>query len=152
MLAPPLQFDVLISRETNQTLVKLNPSKYLKADLYPNLYWGVNSPLVLIVLPVVNFLVIPCFPKLTIRARIGIGLLLYLVGNIAMVVIHAAPLATHATVTGVQLGCMLIPVTIFAIAEVLTVVSGINLHTVYTNPHTTCVHNIMHTVYHIPIY
>ena len=77
----------------------------------------------------VNFLVIPCFPKLTIRARIGIGLLLYLVGNIAVVAIHAVPLATsgeHSTVSDAQLGSLLIPMVVFALAEILTTVSGLH--------------------------
>jgi dipeptide/tripeptide permease len=100
----------------------------LEIDLYPNLYWGVNVAAILFILPVVNFLVIPSFPKLTIRARIGIGLVLYCIAGLCVVVIHAVPLAQHAThqtseVSGIQLAFLLVPVLIIALAEVLTIVS-----------------------------
>ena len=74
-----------------------------------------------------NFLVIPCFPKLTIRARIGIGLVLYCIGSLMVVAIHAVPLAsyTESSVSDAQLGCLLIPMVAFALAEILTVVSGL---------------------------
>ena len=124
-----LQFNIVLSRETNRTLTAFYPHKFLQIDLYPSIYFGANSLLVLVILPVVNFLVIPGLPKLTIRARIGIGLVLYCIGNIAVVTIHAVPLASnlHSRVSNVQLFCLLIPVSIFALAEVLSIVSGLTV-------------------------
>ncbi|CAI8051370.1 Solute carrier family 15 member 4, partial [Geodia barretti] len=121
-------FDVLLSQEANQTLTQLYNSSSLEIDLYPNTYWGVNVTAILFILPVVNFLVIPSLPKLTIRARIGIGLVLYCIAGLCVVVIHAVPLAQHTThqrseVSGIQLAFLLIPVLIIALAEVLTTVS-----------------------------
>ncbi|CAI8024642.1 Protein NRT1/ PTR FAMILY 5.8 [Geodia barretti] len=102
-----------------------HPNQKLNIDMYPSVYWGVNSITILLFLPVVNFLVIPSFPKLTIRARIGIGLVLYCIGSVVVLIIHAVPLANHkqGTISNVQLGCIFIPIVIFAMAEVTTLVS-----------------------------
>ena len=69
---------------------------------------------------------------MTIRTRIGIGLFLYSVGSAVVVTIHAVPLASdkHSTVSNIQLICLLIPMVIFALAEVLTVVSGLIISTI----------------------
>ena len=103
----------------------------LENDVYPNIFTGINVIVVLLTLPVINFIVIPCAPKLTIRSRIAIGLILYLIGNVTTVIIHSAALVhkPQGYITVPQLGCLLAPVAIFAVAEVFTVVSGI----VYTH-------------------
>ena len=78
-----------------------------------------------------NFLAIPCFPKLTIRARIGIGLVLYCIGSVVVVIIHAVPLAissNNGLVSNAQLAFLLIPMLIFALGEVLSAVSGTNTY------------------------
>ena len=94
------------------------------------MYWGVNNILVILILPVVNFIVIPCFPKLTIRARMGIGLALYCTGSLTVVATHAVPfLQNRDKVSGHELGWLAIPMLIFALAEVLTTVSGIAVTT-----------------------
>ena len=121
-----LQFYILISQEASLTLNKMHHSVYLEINLYNNACWAVNIFAILLALPVVNFLVIPSFPKLTIRARIGIGLVLYCIGSVAVVLIHAVPLSgsPQSEVSGVQLAFLIVPVLIFAVAEVLTSVSG----------------------------
>ena len=85
-----------------------------------------NSIAILLFLPLVNFILIPCFPKLSIRARIGIGIALYCIGSVAVVIIHAVPLASgkDGTISNVQLGCVFIPTVIFGMAEGMTLVSG----------------------------
>ena len=123
-----LQFYILISQEASLKLPKLHRSVYLEINLYNNACWAVNIFAILLALPVVNFLVIPSFSKLTIRARIGIGLVLYCIGSVAVVLIHAVPLSSspQSEVSGVQLAFLIVPVLIFAVAEVLTSVSGKN--------------------------
>ena len=93
----------------------------LSTDLYPNIYYAINSLCVMLALPIMNFIVIPFAPKLTIRARIGIGMVLYLIGSIVAVIIHSVHLGE---ITKYQALCLLLTVAIYAVAEVLTVVSG----------------------------
>ena len=103
------------------------PSHQLNVDVYPNIYWAVNTITIILTVPLVNFLFIPCFPKLTIRARIGIGLVLYCIGSVVLMIIHGIPLASedqHSIVSRAQLVCLLIPASIVALAEVFTVISG----------------------------
>ena len=122
------QFYTILPYEANTALELLHPHDFLQFDLYPNLYFGIKSVLILLILPVLNFIIVPSFPKLTIRARIGIGLLLYLIGDLAVVLIHSVPLATNglaSTVSDDQLWCLLIPMVFFALAESLSFVSGL---------------------------
>ena len=93
-------------------------------NFYPFVYYAVNSVFVLLSLPVINFCLIPFFPKLTIRLRIGMGLAFYFTGNVSVVVIHSAGLGYSDDITKVQLWCLLLPVVVFAVAEVLTIVSS----------------------------
>ena len=113
--------------EIKKTMKHFYPNEFLELDFYPNIFFGVNAIFVLLSLPIVNFIVIPCAPKLTIRARIAIGMVLYLAGDIAAIIIHSADLVhnPHGNVTRTQLICLLVPIAIFAIAEALTIVSGI---------------------------
>ena len=125
----PIQFDfdTVISHETTLALDYWYPSYELNTDIYPNIYWAVNTITIILTIPVVNFLFIPCFPKLTIRARIGIGLVLYTVASVVLMIIHGIPLASegqHSIVSRAQLVCLLIPASIVALAEVFTVISG----------------------------
>ena len=109
-------------------------ASYLENDLFPNLYWGVNITAILFILPAVNFLVIPCCPKLTIRSRIGIGLVLYCIAGVSLLIIHAVPLvhgSGNSKVSATQLAFILIPALIIALAEVLTTVSGEDINHLY---------------------
>ena len=112
--------------EITQTMIRIYPNNYFETELYPNIFFGVNGVFVLLALPIMNFIVIPFAPKLTIRARIGIGLVLYLIGSIVAVIIHSSDLVNnaHGHITVAELGCLLLPIAIFAVAEVLTIVSG----------------------------
>ena len=66
---------------------------------------------------------------MTIRTRIAIGLVLYSIGSAVVVTIHAVPLAydKQSTVSNTQIICLIIPMVFFALAEVLTIVSGLSL-------------------------
>ena len=121
-----LQFNEILSFEANKTLAIYYPNAFLKVNFYPNIYYAVSVLLVLLSLPIINYVIIPCFPKLTIRARIGVGLTLYCIGNIAVVAIHTAALVHNhwRQVSKIQLFCLLLPMIIFAVAESLTVVAS----------------------------
>ena len=106
-------------------MAKLYRREFLIVNFYPFILYVINSFVVLLSLPVINFCVIPIFPKLTIRARIGVGVALYCIGNITVVIIHAAALTTgEENVKKVEFWCLLLPTAVFAVAEVLTVVSS----------------------------
>ena len=126
-----MQFDTLISHETTLALELWYHSD--QNVIYPNIYFAVNNITIILTIPLVNFLFIPCFPKLTIRARIGIGLVIYCIGSVVLVIIHAVPLASegqHSIVSRAQLACLLIPTSIIALAEVFTVISGKNMRAI----------------------
>lgn len=125
-----LQFNEILSYEANKTLAEYYPNTFLEVNFYPNIYFALNALLILFCLPIINYVIIPCFPKLTIRARIGIGLTLYCIGNIALIAIHIAGLVHNhwKQVSKVQLFCLLLPTIIFAVAESLTSVSSKHIH------------------------
>ena len=120
------QFNEILSFEANRTLAEYYPNAFLEDNFYPNINFAVNALFILLSLPVINYVIIPCFPKLTIRARIGVGLTLYCIGNIAVVAIHAAALVHNhwRQVSEIQLFCLLLPTIIFAVAESLTIVAS----------------------------
>ena len=124
------QFNEIISFETNKTLAIYYPNEFLEDNFYPNINFAVNALFVLLSLPIINYVIIPCFPKLTIRARIGVGLTLYCIGNIAVVAIHTAALVHNhwRQVSKIQLFCLLLPMIIFAVAEALMSVSSKHMH------------------------
>ena len=106
-------------------MAKFDQRKFFVVNFYPFILYVINSFIILLSLPVINFCVIPIFPKLTIRARIGVGVALYCIGNITVVIIHAAALTTgEENVKKPQLWCLLVPIAILAVAEVFTMVSG----------------------------
>ena len=122
-----LQFDLMLTYETNSSLAEYYPNPFLENNnLYPNVYRTLNVVVVLLSLPIVNYCLIPCFPKITIRARIGAGLVIYCIGNIAVVIIHAVACGQdwNGAVTKNQLFYLSLPVAIFGFAEVITNVSS----------------------------
>ena len=121
-----LQFTLMLTYETNRSLAEYYPNRFLEVNnFYSNLYLTLNIVFVLLSLPVVNYWLIPCFPKITIRARIGAGLVLYCIGNVAVVTIHATACGQdwNGHITKTQLFSLLLPMAIFGFAEALTIVS-----------------------------
>ena len=108
----------------NSLLAEYYPNHFLEVNnFYSNLYPTLGIAFVLLSLPIVNYCLIPCFPRITIRARIGVGLVLYCIGNVAVVIIHASE-DWNGHITKTQLFFLLLPMAIFGFAEVLTIVSG----------------------------
>ena len=113
----------MLTYETNSSLAEYYPNHFLEINnIYTNLYPTLNIVFVLLSLPIVNYCLIPCFPKITIRARIGAGLVIYCIGNVVVVTIHAVQ-NWNGSVTKNQLFSLLLPMAIFGFAEVLTNVS-----------------------------
>lgn len=113
----------MLTNEANSSLPKYLPNSFLVTNhLYSNLYPTLNIIFVFLSLPIVNFFLIPYFPKITIRARIGAGLVLYCIGNVIVVIIHAVK-NWNGQVTESQFYSLLLPTAIFGFAEVLTNVS-----------------------------
>lgn len=116
----------MLTYEANSSLVQNYPRSFLVVNnLHSNLYPTLNILFVFLSLPIVNFFLVPYFPKITIRARIGAGLVLYCIGCVIVVVIHAVPCGRkwNGLVTMTELYALLIPTAIFGFAEVLTNVS-----------------------------
>ena len=125
-----MQFYTFTTYEVNITLTEEHPhGKILMDCVYPNAFTTLNSLFVLLSIPGINFCVIPCFPKLTIRVRIGIGLLLYCVGMVIIISIHAFSPNSYRQVRHSEIWCLLLPIIIFSVAETLTVVSGTGCNT-----------------------
>ena len=122
-----LQFTVMLSHETNGTLAILFPADpFLVTDFFPNAFMMVNAGLVLLSIPIINYCLVPCLPKLTIRARLGMGLALYCVGSVTIIVIHAVNVRDefNTTAVKVQLYFFILPTAIYSFAESLTIVSS----------------------------
>ena len=116
----------MLANETNSSLVEYYPNSFLENNnLYSNVYRTLNVLFVLLSLPIVNYCLIPCFPKITIRARIGAGLVIYCIGNVVVVIIHVVACGQdwNGAITKNQLFYLLLPMAIFGFAEVLTNVS-----------------------------
>lgn len=75
---------------------------------------------VLLFLPLANYCMVPCFPKVTLRVRIGIGLLLYCMSYGVAMAVEAVGKSGSQT----ELCLMGMAIIIYAIAEVFTIVSG----------------------------
>ena len=114
----------MLAYETNNSLAEYYPNRFF--NLYSNVYHTVHVVFVLLCLPIVNYCLIPCFPKITIRARIGAGLVIYCVGNVVVVIIHVVTCGQdwNGAITKNQLFSLLLPVAIFGFAEALTGVSS----------------------------
>ena len=124
-----LQFTIMFSYETNNTLAILFPANmhpFLATDFFPNAYMMVNAGLVLLSIPIINYCLVPCLPKLTIRARLGMGLALYCVGSVTIIVIHAVNVRDefNTTAVKVQFYFLILPIAIYSFAESLTIVSS----------------------------
>ena len=120
------QFTLMLTYETNSSLTEYYPNRFLEINnIYSNLYPTLNIVFVLLSLPIVNYCLISCFPKITIRARIGAGLVIYCIGNVVVVIIHVVSCGQNwnGAVTKTQLFSLLLPMAILGFAEVLTNVS-----------------------------
>ena len=117
----------MFSYETNNTLAILFPANmhpFLATDFFPNAFMMVNAGLVLLSIPIINYCLVPCLPKLTIRARLGMGLALYCVGSVTIIVIHAVNVRDNVNITAVQFYFLILPTAIYSFAESLTIVAS----------------------------
>ena len=117
----------MFSYETNNTLAILFPANmhpFLTTDFFPNAFMMVNAGLVLLSIPIINYCLVPCLPKLTIRARLGMGLALYCVGSVTIIVIHAVNVRDNVNITAVQFYFLILPTAIYSFAESLTIVAS----------------------------
>ena len=122
-----LQFELMLTYETNSSLIEYYPNHFLENNnLYSNVYSILNVLFVSLSLPIVNYCFIPCFPKITIRARIGAGLVVYCIGSVVLIIIHVVACGQdwNGAITKTQLFYLSLPIAIFGFAEALTDVSS----------------------------
>ena len=82
-----LQGFVMLSYQLNSTLsVSVEDSPpgqynvhYLQNMVFPNVYLFLNTMTIILALPLVNHILVPCVPSMTIRERIGIGMTIHFV-------------------------------------------------------------------------
>ncbi len=88
---------------------------------YLSLFVLWNILTILIFLPIVNHLILPYWPSLSMKKRIGAGVFL---GALATAVTAILEYTVHRMSYQTQLVCFLLPTTILAISEVLVLATS----------------------------
>ena len=88
----------------------------INTELFFNVFTLCNILTIMLFLPILNHLIIPCFPTLSMKARVGFGVAL---NTFAVVVAAIVEGCVHKESFERQLLWLLLPSTLLAIAEVL---------------------------------
>ena len=107
----------LTSALTNTTLAIVPGNPYFAS----NIIWVINCGIIIIILPVINHLVLPFWPNVSIKSKLGVGILL----NVLSLAFGGYIIWWQKPLTSEQLFCWLIlPALLISIAEALVFVSG----------------------------
>lgn len=93
-----------------------------------NLFITVNCLVGLLIVPLVNHILIPCVPSLSMRGRMAIGMAILILSIISAASIEACAQSLSPLHTELW---FILPVVLITIPEILTAMSGI---------HTACIH------------
>ena len=75
-----MQGYVMLSYRLNQTLSLSTNNHNLQTILFPNAYPLLNALSVSLTIPLVNHFLLPCVPSMTMRERMGIGMVITITG------------------------------------------------------------------------
>ena len=92
-----------------------------------NLFLTVNALVGLLFVPLVNHILIPCVPSLSMRGRMAVGMAIHILSIISAASIEACVRSLHITPLHTELWFIL-PVVLITIPEILTTMSGVYLH------------------------
>ena len=112
----------MLSYRLNETLSASIDNPNLHTILFPNLYGLLNTMTIVLALPLVSHILVPCVPSMTMRERIGIGM------AISTVALGCAAYLEWAVADVTPLHQALwfiLPSIILSVQEAFTVVSGI---------------------------
>ena len=92
-----------------------------------NLFLTVNNLVGLLSVPLVNHILIPCVPSLSMRGRMAVGMAINILSIISAACIEVCVRSLHITPLHTELWFIL-PVVLITIPEILTAMSGVYLH------------------------
>ena len=99
----------------------LTEAAHTNSIVFPNVYPIINTLSLIVFLPLVNHLMVPCIPSMTIRGKIGLGM------GIAVLSLGLGALLEWAVANASSLHKALwftIPIILLALPEVFVFVSG----------------------------
>ena len=116
-----IQGDVMLTYRLNATLFEASQQNSSAVKLvFSNAFYSLNCLIGLLFVPLVNHIFIPCVPSLTIRARMGIGMVI----NILAVGVAAAIESVGGVAPLHRALWLVLPTILFTLPEVLTFISG----------------------------
>ena len=117
MLSYPQGIALLTSRLTESVETILPGNPYFAS----NIIWVINCSIIVIILPVINHLVLPFWPNIRIKFKLGVGILL----NVISLAVGTFLLWWEKVLSPQQQFCWLVlPAVLFSVAEALVFVSG----------------------------
>ena len=117
-----LQGYAMLSYRLNETLSMSIDNPNMQTILFPNVYSLLNTMTIILALPLVNHILVPCVPSMTMRERMGIGM------AISTVALGCAAYLEWAVADATPLHQALwfiLPSIILSVQETLTIVPGI---------------------------
>ena len=113
----------MLSSRLNKTLSLSTDISNLQMAIFPNVYMYVNAVTITLFLPLVNHILVPCIPSMTIREKIGIGMAITIVG--VSVSAYLEWTVHDLNIKPLYSALLLmIPTILLAIQEVFSAVSG----------------------------
>lgn len=98
---------------------------YNMHSISSNLFFTVNGLVGLLLVPLVNHILIPCVPSLSMRGRMAIGMVIHILSIIAAASIEACVQSLSPLHTELW---FILPVVLITIPEILTTMSGIYIY------------------------
>ena len=118
----------MLTYRINATLYEATTNQsgvYFVREISSNLFFLLNITVGLLFVPLINHVFIPCFPSLTMRGRMAIGMAVNVVAIITAAAIEGGIRDTHTTPLQQLLLVYILPTLLVTLPEVLTTMAGI---------------------------